>query len=453
MDGNRVELKARLERALRRPIPQATWDKYDRDGVIEEYYEETLEPYRGAEANFRSLRDLFARELEYLDRIEQEKAQAVVDERETKSTGDALSDQNLEVESQYFEVELGDYEIERQRAFAEAVAREANRNREVVYFRRHYLGGSVLTPDQAYSFLESPAARYFVTDLFLGLRIPAAEHRAEIVGRYEQVSDAPNDIDHRVTVKVDPPGTTRSVRYARPESPVTDENQTDARHRVPKDSQAARMKSPNEVLLRYRDRDGVREVAHIWPGSVLDELRRRSSMQANIYGWKEEDMVWFFITGEPPRLSTLTMNVRFTAGNLTTITMSAAPWVSAETIKKNYQKVQSQVLVKGNHALSLRSIAVLRFVERNIRERGELPRWRELLDHWNREHPDWKYQDYRNLRYTYYRTLDTVVYAPVQLPKSKPSPALEKRARAALERAEEIVELDRKSGDTMQTEI
>src|SRR3712207_3316151 len=113
MGENGIELKARLERALRRPIPQATWDKYDRDGIIEEYYEKVLEPYKGEVANFRSLKDLLARELEYLDRIEQEKAQASVGEPETTSAGNALSDQNLGVESHYFEVEISDYEKER----------------------------------------------------------------------------------------------------------------------------------------------------------------------------------------------------------------------------------------------------------------------------------------------------------------------------------------------------
>jgi hypothetical protein len=155
-------------------------------------------------------------------------------------------------------------------------------------------------------------------------------------------------------------------------------------------------------------------------------------------------MVWLFLTGEAPKLNTLRLSLRLTAGSLPTITLTAPVWVSAETIKKNYQKVQSQVLVKGNHALSLRSIAVLRFVERSIRERGKRPSWRELLDRWNQKHPEWKYQRYRGLRQTYYRALDAVVYAPVHLPKWKLSTAQEKRIREALERAKEIVELDRK---------
>src|SRR5918995_2053050 len=66
--------------------------------------------------------------------------------------------------------------------------------------RSYAVGVNTLTPDQAYSFLDSPAARYFVADLFLNLQISAARHRAEIVGQYERVRDAFNDVDHRVTV-------------------------------------------------------------------------------------------------------------------------------------------------------------------------------------------------------------------------------------------------------------
>jgi hypothetical protein len=311
----------------------------------------------------------------------------------------------------------------------------------------------VLTLEQAYAFLESPAARYVAADLFLELQIPAAEHGAELMDRYERVRDAPNDVDHRVTVRVDPPGVTMRVRYARPGRPVTDGDQIDVRHCVFKGTKREAMQTPDEVLLRYRGRDGVREVAYIWPGSMLDGLRYASSMLARRYGWKEEDAVWLCLTGEAPKLNPLTINVRFTAGNPPTTTLTAAPWVSAETIKRNYQKVQGQVLVKGNHALSLRSMAVLRFVEKDIRERSKRLPWRELLVRWNQEHPEWKYQDYRGLRQTYYRTLNAIVHAPVRLPESKPSPRVQRRSREALERAKEIIELDRKRGGNGQSEI
>jgi hypothetical protein len=100
MDGNKAQLRARLQRTLRKPIPQATWDKYDRDGWIEEYFEKGLDLSGGEEANFRALRDAFAEELEYLDRVEREKARAALEVHEARSVGDALSDQNLEAKSQ-----------------------------------------------------------------------------------------------------------------------------------------------------------------------------------------------------------------------------------------------------------------------------------------------------------------------------------------------------------------
>lgn len=82
------------------------------------------------------------------------------------------------------------------------------------------------------------------------------------------------------------------------------------RHCVFKDSERTELIAPDEVPLRYRDRDGVREVAHIWPGSMLDGLRHLSSMLAKRYGWKKEDMIWFVLTSDPPMLRPLTLTVR-----------------------------------------------------------------------------------------------------------------------------------------------
>ena len=112
-----------------------------------------------------------------------------------------------------------------------------------------------------------------------------------------------------------------------------------------------------------------------------------------------------------------------------TITLTAAPWISADVVKKNFRNVQQQVLTKDNQALPIRSIKVLRFVERTVREEGELPPWPVLLTQWNRENPRWAYRSYRGLRQAYYRALSRVVHSPFRFPEPKPSLKAEKRAR------------------------
>src|SRR3712207_7270482 len=46
------------------------------------------------------------------------------------------------------------------------------------------------------------------------------------------------------------------------------------------------------------------------------------------------------------------------------------------TVEKNYRNAQRQILIKSNHALSLRRLAVLRFVEAATRIDGKRPPFR-----------------------------------------------------------------------------
>jgi hypothetical protein len=61
------------------------------------------------------------------------------------------------------------------------LARLASEEKEVIEFRRDFLGGKLLTTEQAHKFLESPATRYFGLDYFEAWEIPLIEHQAELV--------------------------------------------------------------------------------------------------------------------------------------------------------------------------------------------------------------------------------------------------------------------------------
>jgi hypothetical protein len=277
-------------------------------------------------------------------------------------------------EESYFEVELGDYEKERQKAFAEVMAppvadsEDARGNKEVANFRRDLFGSSLLSSEQAYALLESPAARYFHIAWFAKLEIPVVGHTSEIVGHYDPGTHR-EEVDHRVTIRVDPPGITQTVRYAHPDAPALGEAKEALRASLTYTDDDS-LVEPYE-RLPYRDREGFKATVYVWPGSLLDHVRRFNAKWAKLYGWKEEDMLWVLLTGEAPQLNVLNLSVRYSLGNQAIITLTAAPWVSAEVVKKNYQKVQQQILIKDNQAIRLRSIRVLRFVERIIRQRGK----------------------------------------------------------------------------------
>ena len=171
--------------------------------------------------------------------------------------------------------------------------------------------------------------------------------------------------------------------------------------------------------LSYRGPDGRRKRAHMWPGSLLDELRncsiRLAALLSKSYEWTEEDMVWLVLTGGVPKPRTLTMRVHFGGGGAR-IAMAIPPWISAETVEKNYRNAQRRILIKSNHALSLRRLAVLRFVEAATRIDGKRPPFPQLLAQWNEQHPAWRYKDYRGLAQAYRETLKQVALSPFQIP-------------------------------------
>lgn len=418
---DREKLKIRLERSLRTNIPQVVWKRLGGyGGALESYYDRSLEGGE-EETNFRALRGIIEEELVYLEEYEREKEGLV---RNAEPEFAAATPRATDLTgAEYLEPDLGEYEKQRRQALAEHAARLAGGEREVVDFRRAYLDGEVLKPEQAYVLLESAAACYLPESLFESSYIPL-QHQAELVG-YERRADKPK-IDHRVTVKVDPPGVLCTVQYA-PRDPCSKEDPVDPavdyRVCVTEDEEDhRRVKAPNSWRLKYVGRHGLKKTSFVWPMSLLDILRRQSDLLAKRYDWRGEDAVWFFLTGEPPKLSTLKLGVRLNMwGHKATINLEVAPWVSADMVKENYRKVQRQVLGKRSHELPLRSLAVFRFVERKTREAGELPSWPKLLTSWNAENPEWEYSNFRGLYQTYHRTYDKLL-SPLQLPKSKPLP-------------------------------
>ena len=423
-----VKLRKRLKRTETGEFSEAAWDLLGELGIIADSIETS--------ANESEAAEMIVEWMDKIDRAASSNGLGLSAANGASSSEDRCDDGYGDGEGRYFEVELGECERERQKAFAEVMTRylayneDALGNREIANFRQDLLGDSLLSAEQAYALLESPAAQYFHASWFEEWGIPVVGHVSEVVGRYDP-GRRKGEVDHRVTVRVDPPGITRAVRYAHPDLPALANSEEDRRACfIYKDNGA--VVEPFE-RLRYRAKDGLKDTVLVWPGSLLDYISRFTAKWARMYKWEEEDMLWALLTGEAPRLSALKVNVRHSLGNQTTITLAVAPWVGADVVEKNYRKIQRQVLVRGNHAPE-RSIAVLRFVERVIREEGKRPTWEKLWRRWNREKPHWAYKDYRGLRQAYERTLKKVVHATYRMPEAKPSPAAEERGEAMRKR-------------------
>jgi hypothetical protein len=419
MHMNDAALRAAVEKRrkqLKRPdkgrVPPQTWEYLHRLGIVED----------------ARTKDFDEDVIEYLVKEIDELAAAAPGGAGGRTRRDEGYDdaehygERGDAEERTLSIELSDYEYERNEAYAEVMARLINQAREVVDFRRNYLNGEVLTPEQAYTFIESSAARYFPPEIFREWGIPTRSHKIELLA--ESYSDPfTGGIDYSVTLHVTPPGVTKTVRYAPSNTPPPHDRKVDWRYFTMSESHGSGGSHERVATLRalsYRGPDGLRKRAHVWPGSLLDELRHCSirlvDRLSKSYEWTEEDMVWLVLTGGVPEPRTLTLRVYFGGG--ARIDMAMPPWISAETVVKNYRNAQRQILIKSNHALSLRRLAVLRFVEAATRIDGKRPPFPQLLAQWNEQHPAWRYKDYRGLAQAHRETLKQVALSPFRLPNS-----------------------------------
>jgi hypothetical protein len=146
MEQSKAELKARLEKALRRPIPQTAWDRFDRDGWIEDYFTGELEHEWGERENFQSLKGRFADELDYLKSYDIEKARTLADSERSRS---------LDISVTEAEPSSGSYVATRARAISEVWAALADERPDVFEFRETVLGGRLLSPEEASAIIDA----------------------------------------------------------------------------------------------------------------------------------------------------------------------------------------------------------------------------------------------------------------------------------------------------------
>jgi hypothetical protein len=392
------------------------WRQLEGDHFVSEFEDGFYDKNGVLKAAKKRIRE--ARELSY----------ALGETRRAPQAASSGKESGRSPQEEYFEVELGDYEEKRARAYEEVLAREAGFTQEIADFRRSLLGERLLTPERAHELLESPAARFLPHALFGEWQIPLTGHKAELL-EYESGQDE-RKIDHRATIRVEPPGVTKTVRYANDDVAESDGTAIDWHWYLHPEPGGSMGIPPERRLLRYRDRDGLKEEMWVWPGSVLDALRGFSARWAGRLGWQEEDMTLWLLCGRPPRFDPLTAKVRYKRGSPLAVELTVHPWVPAETVLENYRKIQRQLLGKENHRLKSRSLDVVRFVESCIRQEGARPPWRRLLERWNEEHPaEERFSDLRNFARVFKDTMERVAHYSFYLPRRKPLSPAAKRKR------------------------
>jgi hypothetical protein len=309
-----------------------------------------------------------------------------------------------------------------------------------VQFRDEVLGGKILALDQARKLLGSYAARFFALEWFSSWTIPVVGHSSEIVGEYDWGSPS-EEVDHRVTLRVDPPGITERVRYAHPDTPILDEDADQISTRcvlkrergaviapynveLPEDPEEMRSSSLPPVLLsNYQT---PRRPMSIWPGSVVDDLYVLAEELADTFlwpgmearskafrWWSKDAAAEFVLTGVAPLMHPVDARLKVKEnrylGTLWRIELDILPWVSADEVKQAYRRMQKQVLEGRNSLPDAKTFEVARFVwEQERQHEYNRPSWPLLCERWNQEHPEDQFKDYRHLR-TYFKRAEEAV--------------------------------------------
>jgi hypothetical protein len=319
---------------------------------------------------------------------------------------------------EHFEVPLAPLEEERAVTLSEAFALRAAEHREVKAFRQEVLGG-LITSEQARAFVISPAVRSFERRRFEEWGIPPVGHEAKVVRTERDVDGfrwGPNFsdflkfgfrpwIDRFVEVHVEPPGVTKSILYASYDVRVPEDLRVDERYFFESDEEDGFVRELPESVVRYPWEDRVREVKAL-PGSLLDKLLGLSSALASVYGWKQEDALWFVLTGETPQISPLELSASLLTGYdrsppVWTVTLEVAPWVKVDTVASAFREIQLQIL-RGDSSKNKKTdkkLALFRFVIEQTKTHGKRPDLKTLFELWNEKYPEGHKWHYKKAKY------------------------------------------------------
>jgi hypothetical protein len=173
------------------------------------------------------------------------------------------------------------------------------------------------------------------------------------------------------------------------------------------------------------------------PGSVCWYLAYISDELAKCYSWTRESATMFVLTGRsnesPIKSIRCTTNLKRDRSGMSwpsfadyyTISMEIEPWISADTVYRVYRDRQREILRHNNRPLGTRSLALLRFIVKNIDGMKKKP-WRNLMMMWNQTHSEYRQDDVANFARDVNRALEAIGIHPIEKRHRKQNP--QKRA-------------------------
>jgi hypothetical protein len=288
---------------------------------------------------------------------------------------------------------------------------------EVQTFREKVLPGWFLAANEAHAFIASYAARSFSLSWFEEWGIPFVGHRAEVTDISTR-GGAFDPVDHSMTIHVDLPGVTKTVRYA-----VAEDGDSNTRCLTRSGAIV-----PIHTYLLSESHGDYTYPSWLWPGSVVDELYDLSVDLAGAFDWplvsagnlggtrpRSESAALFVLTGEAPQVRPLRATWEPKQGSMHLnpqwrIQLSIPPWLPEEEVLEAFRFLRRQKPKGRQMPKTARPLEVARFVwerERLDGYRHPAP-WTKWVKQWNNEHPGHGFKSTSDF-YTYFFRGDAAV--------------------------------------------
>ncbi len=289
---------------------------------------------------------------------------------------------------------------------------------EVKEFREKVLPGRFLKADEAHALIASYAARTFSLGWFEEWGIPFVGHRAQIVETGPR-GEHYNPVDDWKTIWVDPPGVTKTVRYAYP-------REGDPNTRCMVQSGAI---IPIHTYFPIESHGDHTYPSWLWPGSVVDKLYELSVELAGAFDWprgsiegnltgtrpKSESAAWFVLTGEAPQVRPINASWEQARGSTHLnpqwrIQLTVPAWLPEEEVLQAFRTLRRQRPRGRQLPKTSKPLEVARFVWERERLDGYRERapWTAWLERWNDKHPGHRIETPSNFR-TYFLRGDAAV--------------------------------------------
>jgi hypothetical protein len=316
------------------------------------------------------------------------------------------------------------------RALSAYAALKANEDPDVKEFRANVLETGYLSVAQATDLLYSHAARFLTLDQMRELDIPLSGHEAIVLGPYREV-DREGYFDHKVSLRVEPPGISLVLRYtnlvdnlANKEELVRCEIEGDevlAPYKVsfppvelPETNQGSKSNIGPALLSNF---DTVDRPASVWPGSLVDEIYDLAKELCEFFmwpsretrgwvgtWWNEDAAALFVLTGIAPLVHPIKLGLARAGGGLdipSHVVLEVLPWLRPESVNDAYNSVKRALNVNLRNQGDRKFDVVTFVLQRSNSCESNALDFKHLRECWNAEFPEKTFRD-TNMFSTYF---------------------------------------------------